>query len=276
MDTQSNSLAFDSGWQYSPAPESTDHIRIDKRYGLFIGGDFVEPEEGGYFATLNPATEETLAEVARATEADVDKAVAAARKACQGPWSKMKPAERGKYVYRIARLLQERAREFAVVETLDGGKPIRESRDIDIPLVARHFYYHAGMAQQRVQAPPLRHHLGILLENITDHRDQQQEEDRQGQSDQDAAPPLGGPQGQGQHAADGAKAAVEAETFTDAAFAFAVTLLVISIDQIPRSYDELLVALAGIPVAHGAVGSEFFAAPGVTARHGGAGQQQDQ
>lgn len=153
MDTQTNNLAFDGGWQYSPAPESTDHIRIDDKYDLFIGGEFVAPEEGRYFQTVNPATEETLSSVASAGAADVDSAVAAARKAYR-PWSKMKAAERGKYVYRIARMLQERAREFAAIESLDGGKPIRESRDIDIPLAAAHFFYYAGWADKLDYAFP--------------------------------------------------------------------------------------------------------------------------
>ena len=149
-----NKLAFDGGWQYDPAPESIDHVRIDKRYGLFIGGDFVAPEKGRYFDTVNPATEEKLARVAEAGESDVDRAVKAARKAFEGPWSRMKPAERGKYIYRIARILQERAREFAAIESLDGGKPIRESRDVDVPLAAAHFFYYAGWADKLEYAFP--------------------------------------------------------------------------------------------------------------------------
>ncbi|MDH3267146.1 MAG: aldehyde dehydrogenase family protein [Gammaproteobacteria bacterium] len=148
-----NKLAFDDGWQYSPAPESTDHIKLSKRYGLFIGGDFIAPEKGKYFDTINPATEEKLSRVALASAADVDKAVAAARKAF-GPWSRMKAAERGKYIYRIARIMQERAREFAAIESLDGGKPIRESRDVDIPLSAAHFFYYAGWADKLEYAFP--------------------------------------------------------------------------------------------------------------------------
>lgn len=154
METKAKALAFDGGWSYAPAPESTDHVRLDDRYGLFINGEFVEPAEGGYFDTVNPATEETLASVAAATAADVDAAVAAARKAYSGSWSRLKPAERGKYIFRIARLLQERAREFAVVESMDGGKPIRESRDIDIPLAAAHFFYYAGWADKLDYAFP--------------------------------------------------------------------------------------------------------------------------
>ena len=154
MSTESSKLAFDSGWQYAPAPESTDHVTIEDRYGLFIGGEFVEPESGRYFDTINPATEETLSEVAYADAVDVDKAVKAARKAYKSSWSKLKPAERGKYIYRIARILQERSREFAAIESLDGGKPIRESRDIDIPLAAAHFFYYAGWADKLEYAFP--------------------------------------------------------------------------------------------------------------------------
>ncbi len=154
MSTDPSKLAFNDGWQYAPAPESTDHITIDERYGLFIGGEFVEPHDGSYFDTINPATEEHLASVALARENDVDRAVKAARKAYNGAWSKMKAADRGKYIYRIARILQERAREFSVVESLDGGKPIRESRDIDIPLAAAHFFYYAGWADKLEYAFP--------------------------------------------------------------------------------------------------------------------------
>ena len=153
METQ-NKLAFDDGWQYSAAPESTDHVRIDKQYDLFIGGDFVEPQDGKYFESINPATEATLTSVGDASAADVDRAVKAARKAYNGAWSRMKAAERGKYIYRIARILQERSREFAAIESLDGGKPIRESRDIDIPLAAAHFFYYAGWADKLDYAFP--------------------------------------------------------------------------------------------------------------------------
>ena len=154
MTSQPNKLAFHDAWQYAPAPESTDHIRIDKRYKLFIDGEFVSPVKGRYFDTVNPATEETLARVALGTKEDVDRAVKAARKAYKGPWGRMKAAERGKYIYRIARILQERAREFAVIESMDGGKPIRESRDIDIPLAAAHFFYYAGWADKLDYAFP--------------------------------------------------------------------------------------------------------------------------
>ena len=154
MATAENKLAFDGGWAYDPAPESTDHIKIESRYGLFINGDFVKPESGKYFDTVNPATEEKLSRVAEANQADVDKAVAAARAAYRGPWGRMKPAERGKYIYRIARIMQERAREFSVIESLDGGKPIRESRDVDVPLAAAHFFYYAGWADKLDYAFP--------------------------------------------------------------------------------------------------------------------------
>ena len=132
-------------WDYAPAPESTDHVRLRDRYGLFIGGAFVDADS--YAPTINPATEEPLAEIAQASEADVARAVAAARAAASG-WAKLPGLERGKYVFRIARLIQERARELAVVETLDGGKPIKESRDVDIPLAAAHFFYYAGWADK--------------------------------------------------------------------------------------------------------------------------------
>ncbi len=135
-------------WDYAPAPESADIVSIAPRYGLFIGGEFVPPAAGEYFATLNPATEEPLAEVAQAGPPDVDRAVAAARAAYEGPWGATPGRDRAKYLYRIARVIQERAREFAVLESLDNGKPIRESRDVDIPLAAAHFFYYAGWADK--------------------------------------------------------------------------------------------------------------------------------
>ena len=144
---------FISKWEYAEAPESQDHIRIDKRYDLFIDGKFVKPDSNTYFKTTNPANGEVLAEVAEASESDVDRAVKAARKAFK-KWSALPAKERGKYVFRIARLIQERARELAVIESLDGGKPIRESRDIDIPLAANHFFYYAGWADKLDYAFP--------------------------------------------------------------------------------------------------------------------------
>ncbi len=122
--------------QYAPAPESRAVVEIRSSYGLFIGGDFVDSQGGSAFPTINPATEEVLAEVTGASTADVDRAVRAARAAYRGVWGRMSGADRGKYLFRIARILQERAREFAVLETLDNGKPIKESRDVDIPLAA--------------------------------------------------------------------------------------------------------------------------------------------
>lgn len=146
-------IDFNRIWGYDPAPESSDHIRLNATYDLFIGGKFVKPESGTYFDTVNPATGKVIATVAEANDADVDKAVKAARKAF-GPWSKLPAAERGKYIYRIARIIQERAREFAVIESMDGGKPIRESRDVDVPLAAAHFFYYAGWADKLQYAFP--------------------------------------------------------------------------------------------------------------------------
>ena len=153
-DPTANPLAFQTDWTYAPAPESADHFKLRERYGLFIDGRWQDPAADTWFDTVNPATEKRLASVAEAGKTDVDKAVKAARKAYDRTWSRLKPAERGKYLYRIARLLQERAREFAVIETMDGGKPIRESRDIDIPLAAAHFFYYAGWADKLEYAFP--------------------------------------------------------------------------------------------------------------------------
>ena len=139
-------------FEYAPALESTAIVSIAERYNLFINGKFVAPKSGKYFSTINPATEKSLSKIAEASAADVDLAVQAARGAYSKVWSKMPPAERGKYLFRIARILQERAREFAVLETLDNGKPIRESRDTDIPLAAAHFFYHAGWADKLAHA----------------------------------------------------------------------------------------------------------------------------
>src|SRR5689334_3508362 len=135
-------------FEYAPAPESRAIVDLRPSYGLFIGGEFVDPVDGGSLKTVNPATEEVLAEVAVAGAADVDRAVRAARTAYDEVWSTLPGAERGKYLYRLARLLQERSRELAVAETLDNGKPIRESRDIDLPLAAAHFFYYAGWADK--------------------------------------------------------------------------------------------------------------------------------
>ena len=151
-------------WELAAAPESTDHLKLDDEYGLFIDGEFVDSEGEENFASVNPATEKTLAQLTEASAADVDRAVKAARSAYTKTWSKMPGRERGKYIFRIARLIQERARELAVLETLDGGKPIRESRDIDIPLAAAHFFYHAGWADKLNYAFPNRNPkpLGVV------------------------------------------------------------------------------------------------------------------
>ncbi|MFL5509656.1 MAG: aldehyde dehydrogenase family protein [Gemmatimonadaceae bacterium] len=139
-------------WEYDPAPETADP-KLKVRYDLFVGGKFVAPKSGKYFDSINPATEETLAQIALANQADVDAAYQAAQKAF-GAWSRLPGAERGKYLYRIARLIQDRAREFAVAETMDGGKPIKESRDFDVPMAAAHFFYHAGWADKLEYAVP--------------------------------------------------------------------------------------------------------------------------
>ncbi len=147
-------LPFRAGWSYDPAPESAASIKLDKRYQLFINGKFVPPAGKKWFKVWNPATEQVLAEVAKGDETDVDRAVDAARKTYRQVWSQIPGKERGKYLFRIARLLQERAREFAILESMDTGKPIRESRDIDIPLVIAHFFYYAGWADKLDYAFP--------------------------------------------------------------------------------------------------------------------------
>ena len=136
-----------SRWEYAPAPESTDITSVADTYGLYIGGEFVEPASGDYFKTINPATEEVLSAIPIASEEDIDRAVGAARKAAE-TWSALGPADRSKFMYRIARAMQERSRELAVLESMNGGKPIRESRDIDVPLAAAHFFYYAGWADK--------------------------------------------------------------------------------------------------------------------------------
>jgi aldehyde dehydrogenase (NAD+) len=133
---------------YAPAPESRAIVNIRSTYGLFIGGEFVDPIDGETFKTVNPATEEVLAEVVDAGPQDIDRAIAAARAAFVGTWGSMPGRERSKYLFRIARIIQERSRELAVLESLDNGKPIRESRDVDLPLVAAHFFYYAGWADK--------------------------------------------------------------------------------------------------------------------------------
>jgi aldehyde dehydrogenase (NAD+) len=149
-------LKFDTAWQYAPAPESKGAATINKQYDLFINGEWVKPASGKYFDTINPANEEKLSEIAEANAADVDKAVNAARKAYEKVWSKMPAKERAKYIFRIARMIQEKARELAIIESLDGGKPIRESRDFDVPTAANHFFYYAGWADKLEYAFPNR------------------------------------------------------------------------------------------------------------------------
>ena len=151
-------------WNYAPALEGTSHVKLKSRYDLFIGGKMVKPSSGLYFETINPATEEKLAEVAQADARDIDKAVKAARKAYNEVWSKIPAAERAKYIFRIARIMQERSRELMVVETLDAGKTIRESRDVDVPLACNHFFYYAGWADKLDYAFPNRkvESLGVV------------------------------------------------------------------------------------------------------------------
>ena len=155
MKKNDTTKAFKASWTYDEAPESTDHIQIKKQYDLYIDGQFIKPIKGQYFDTIDPSNNKKIASVAEASVEDVDVAVNAARKAFKG-WSNLSGKERGKYIFRIARLIQERAREFAVIESLDGGKPIRESRDIDIPLAANHFFYYAGWADKLAYAFPNR------------------------------------------------------------------------------------------------------------------------
>ena len=148
-------LNFKTEWEYAPAPESSSNITLKDRYEHFIGGKFSPPSKGKYFQTINPATEKKLADVAVADETDVNRAVEAARKAHK-TWSKISASERSKYIFRIARMIQERAREFAIIESLDGGKTIRESRTVDVPLAAAHFFYYAGWADKLEYAFPSR------------------------------------------------------------------------------------------------------------------------
>jgi aldehyde dehydrogenase (NAD+) len=146
-------LIFGDLWEYDPAPETADP-KLKPRYELFIDGRFVPPAGGKYFDSINPANEQKLAELALGGAADVDAACAAAQRAFTGVWGKLPGRERGKYLFRIARLLQDRAREFAVAETMDNGKPIKETRDFDVPMAAAHFFYHAGWADKLEYVAP--------------------------------------------------------------------------------------------------------------------------
>ncbi len=150
----SDIIQFGKAWEYSESIESAAIVKIAPKYNLFINGKFVAPKSGKYFPTINPATEQKIADVAEAGEADVDLAVKAARQAYNKVWSKMPGKERAKYIYRIARLIQDHGRELAVLESIDGGKPIRESRDVDVPLAAAHFFYYAGWADKLDYAFP--------------------------------------------------------------------------------------------------------------------------
>ncbi|HZB22968.1 MAG TPA: aldehyde dehydrogenase family protein, partial [Gaiellaceae bacterium] len=141
-------------WTYAPAPESRDIVELEERYGHYVGGEWLTPAET--YTTISPSSEEPLAEVGQATEREVDLAVTAARDAFANGWSSLPGAERAKYLFRIARILQERAREFAVLESMNGGKPIKESRDVDLPLSAAHFFYYAGWADKLEYAFPNR------------------------------------------------------------------------------------------------------------------------
>jgi aldehyde dehydrogenase (NAD+) len=167
VEKQATTLARARAWEYAPAPESREIVSLRERYGLFIGGEEVAPRSRAWFPTVSPSTEEPLAEVAQAGARDVALAVDAARAAFE-TWSGWKPSERAKVLFRIARILQERARELAVAESLDGGKPIKESRDVDLPLAAAHFFYYAGWADKLEYAFPGRRPrpLGVAAQII--------------------------------------------------------------------------------------------------------------
>ena len=168
VEKRASSLPAAFEWEYAPAPEARDIVQIRDRYGLFVGGEEIEPRTGEWFTSISPSTEESLFEVALAGEEDVAHAVDTARGAFENGWSALAPAERAKYLFRLARLIQERARELAVAESLDGGKPIRESRDVDIPLAAAHFFYYAGWADKLEYAFPNRtpRPLGVAAQII--------------------------------------------------------------------------------------------------------------
>ena len=154
LDRKQDRAPVPADWTYAPAPESRDVVHLDERYGHFVGGRWLEAAET--YETISPASEEPLAAIGQGTAADVDAAVAAARDAQQNGWSTLPGSERAKYLFRIARILQERSREFAVLESLNGGKPIKESRDVDLPLAAAHFFYYAGWADKLEYAFPNR------------------------------------------------------------------------------------------------------------------------
>ncbi len=156
LERQQGRSPVPAGWDYAPAPEAREIVTLGERYGIFVNGEFVQPRSGEWYSTISPASEEPLAEIAQAGAEDVAFAVGAARAAYENGWSALSGAERAKYLFRIARLLQERSREFAVLESLNGGKPIKESRDVDLPLAAAHFFYYAGWADKLEYAFPNR------------------------------------------------------------------------------------------------------------------------
>ena len=168
VEKRASNLPATFEWEYAPAPEARDIVQIRERYGLFVGGEEVEPRTKEWFPSVSPSTEEALFEVALAGEEDVALAVDTARGAFENGWSSLAPSERAKYLFRLARLIQERSRELAVAESLDGGKPIRESRDVDIPLAAAHFFYYAGWADKLEYAFPNRkpRPLGVAAQII--------------------------------------------------------------------------------------------------------------
>jgi aldehyde dehydrogenase (NAD+) len=168
VEKRAASLPATFEWEYAPAPEARDIVQIKERYGLFVGGEEIEPGTKEWFPSISPSTEEPLFEVALAGEEDVANAVDTARGAFENGWSVLAPSERAKYLFRLARLIQERSRELAVAESLDGGKPIRESRDVDIPLAAAHFFYYAGWADKLEYAFPNRspRPLGVAAQII--------------------------------------------------------------------------------------------------------------
>ncbi len=155
-------------WEYAPAPEARSIVTLQERYGLFVDGKFRDAAGGATFTTVDPSTELPLAEVAKASAADIDKAVAAAVRAGRRSWGSLPGRERAKYLFRIARIMQERSREFAVLESMDSGKPIKESRDVDVPLAASHFWYYAGWADKLEYAFPGRRAmpLGVAAQVI--------------------------------------------------------------------------------------------------------------
>jgi len=168
LEKRASSVPAPLEWEYAPAPEARDIVDIRERYGLFVGGEEMEPRSSEWFESISPSTEESLFEVALAGAEDVDLAVSSARGAFEDGWAKLAPSERAKYLFRIARIIQERSRELAVAESLDGGKPIRESRDVDLPLAAAHFFYYAGWADKLEYAYPNRtpRPLGVAAQII--------------------------------------------------------------------------------------------------------------